>query len=130
MTVRGHESHGAVLRGPPITVTCDCGRSGSPAYGESWTCDGCCRTFDTRRIPREEYEAVRRMTLRFRALPVAVGATVVALAVLFTLTSNVGGVFFLLPSALLGWFTILRPAHRRRYRARMGDLPRWDLRAD
>jgi hypothetical protein len=128
--VRGHEAPGAVLRGPPITVTCDCGRSGSPAYGERWTCDGCGRTFDTARIPRDEYEAVRRMTLRFRALPVALGAAVVALAVLFTSTGNVGGVFFLLPAALLGWFSILRPVHRRRYRAGLRDLPHWDLRAD
>jgi hypothetical protein len=128
--VRGREAPGAVLHGPPITVTCECGRSGSPAYGERWTCDGCGRGFDTARIPREDYEAVRRMTLRFRALPVAVGAVVVALAVLFTLTGNVGGVFFLLPVALLAWFAVLRPAHRRRYRARLGELPRWDLRAD
>jgi hypothetical protein len=126
----GRERPGAVLRGPPITVTCECGGRADLAYGDRWTCAGCGRAYDTRRVPREEYELIRRTQLRFRVLPVAVGLVVLALAVFFTLTGNVFSVFFLLPIALMGWFVFLRPGHRRRYRAAIADLPRWDLRAD
>jgi hypothetical protein len=40
------------------------------------------------------------------------------------------GVFFLLPVALIVWFVFLRPTHRRRYRAAIAELPRWELRAE
>jgi hypothetical protein len=126
----GREQPGAVLRGPPITVTCECGESAKLAHGERWTCSGCGRAYDTGRIPRQEYDAVRRTQWRFRALPVAVGVVVLALAVLFSLTGNIVNVFILLPLALLSWFLFLRPAHQRRYRRAIADLPRWDLRAD
>jgi hypothetical protein len=99
-------------------------------YAERWTCEGCGRTYDTAQIPREEYEQVRRTQRRFRILPVMLGLVVLALAVLFSLTGNVINVFILLPLALMGWFIFLRPAHQRRYRSAIADLPRWDLRAD
>src|SRR5918911_4687932 len=89
----GRERPGAVLRGPPITVTCECGESAKLAHGERWTCPGCGRGYDTGRIPREEYDVVRRTQLRYRALPVAVAALVAALAIFFTLTGNVMSVF-------------------------------------
>ncbi len=73
---------------------------------------------------------MRRTQLRFRALPIAVGMLVVVLGVFFSLTGNIVNVFILLPMALLGWFVFLRPAHQRRYRRAIADLPRWDLRAD
>jgi Flp pilus assembly protein TadB len=111
-------------------VTCECGESAKLAHGERWTCSGCGRAYDTGRIPRQEYDAVRRTQWRFRALPVAVGLIVLALAVLFSLTGNIVNVFILLPLALLSWFLFLRPAHQRRYRRAIADLPRWDLRAD
>jgi hypothetical protein len=126
----GREQPGAILRGPPITVTCECGERQDLAYGDRWTCGGCGRAYDSNRIPREEYELIRRTQLRFRALPVALGLAVLALAVFFTLTGNVFSVFFLLPVGLMGWFLFLRPLHRRRYRAAIADLPRWDLRAE
>ena len=126
----GREKPGAVLRGPPITLTCDCGASEKVPHGERWTCEGCGRSYDTSRIPREEYEVVRRTQLRFRMLPIAFGLVVVALAIFFSLTGNVLNVFILMPLALMGWFLFLRPAHQRRYRRAIADLPRWDLRAD
>jgi uncharacterized protein YjeT (DUF2065 family) len=73
---------------------------------------------------------VRRTQLRYRALPIAVGMLVVVLGIFFTLTHNIINVFILLPLALMGWFVFLRPAHQRRYRRAIADLPRWDLRAD
>jgi hypothetical protein len=126
----GREQPGAILRGPPITVTCECGSKHDLAYGDRWTCENCGRAYDSNRIPREEYDVIRRTQLRFRVLPVALGLVVLALAVFFTLTGNVFSVFFLLPVGLMLWFVFLRPLHRRRYRAAIADLPRWDLRAE
>jgi hypothetical protein len=126
----GREAPGAVLGGPPIAVTCECGVKHDVKYGEVWTCEQCGRRWDTNQIPREEYEVVRRTQLRFRILPVVLGVLVASLAIFFTLTGNVFSVFFLLPVALTGWFALVRPVHRRRYRAAIAELPRWNLRPD
>ena len=48
----------------------------------------------------------------------------------FTLTGNLFSVFVLLPVALTAWFVFVRPAHRRRYRRAIADLPQWELRAE
>jgi hypothetical protein len=111
-----HEEPGSVLRGPPITITCACGEKRSLAYGVAWTCDGCGRTWDTSQIPREEYAAIRRITWRFRLLPIVFGLLVATAALFFILTGNSTSVFVLLPLSLMVWFTFLRTAHRRRYR--------------
>jgi hypothetical protein len=118
------------MAGPPITVTCECGERHDLAYGDRWRCEKCGRSYDSNRIPPEEYAQVRRLQRRYRVLPVAVGLTVLAFAMLFTLTGNIYSVFFLLPVGLMVWFVFLRPAHRRRYRAAIADLPKWSLRAD
>src|SRR4051812_3815289 len=126
----GREKPGAILRGPPITVTCECGTTHDLDYGGRWTCEGCGRAYDSSLIPRDEYERVRRTQLRFRILPVVLGLVVLALAIFFTLTGNVFSVFFLLPVALLTWFGLLRPLHRNRYRRAIAELPRWNLQAE
>jgi hypothetical protein len=123
----GHEKPGSVLRGPPISVTCECGEKNDLAYGEEWRCGTCGRRWDTRQIPREDYDAIRRTQLRFRILPVTLGLLVLALAMFFTLTGNVFSVFFLLPVSLMTWFIFIRPVHRKRYRAAIADLPKWEL---
>lgn len=122
-----HERPGAVLRGPPVAITCACGRRHSLRYGATWTCPDCSLMWDTADIPREEYEAIRRLTLRFRALPIALGLFVATAAAFFMLTGNPLAVFVLLPLSLMVWFTMLRDAHRRRYRAALAQRPRWDL---
>ncbi len=121
------ERPGAVLRGPPIAVRCDCGSKHDLAYGERWRCEQCGRTWDTKRIPFAEYDAIRRTQLRFRVLPVLLGLLVAALAIFFTLTGNVWSVFFLLPLAMTTWFVFVRPSHRKRYRRAIADLPKWTL---
>jgi hypothetical protein len=126
----GEETPGAVTKGPPITVTCECGERQELFYGERWSCPSCGRAYDSAQIPADEYAQIRRVQLRFRAVPIALGLTVAALAILFSLTGNVVGVFFLLPIALVAWFVFIRPTHRKRYRAAIAELPRWDLRAD
>ena len=124
---REWEAPGTILGGPPISITCECGLKHDLKYGEAWTCESCGRRWDTNQIPREQYDLVRRTQLRFRVLPVVVGLVVLALAVFFTLTGNIFSVFFLLPVGLSVWFVFLRPLHRRRYRAAIADLPRWEL---
>lgn len=108
-------------------LTCECGARRDVAYGEQWTCEDCGRRWDTRQIPADDYAAIRRTQLRYRALPIVLGLLVAALAIFFSLTGNTFSVFFLLPISLVAWFVILRPAHRRRYRAAIADLPRWTL---
>jgi hypothetical protein len=130
LRIGGKEPPGAVLKGPPITLTCECGQKRDLPYGERWQCEQCGRAWDTNRIPREQYEQIKRISLRFRALPIVFGSVVAAIAIFFTLTGNVFSVFFLLPVALTTWFVFLRPVHRRRYRAAVKGLPRWELRAE
>ena len=130
LRIGGGETPGVVLKGPPITLTCECGEKRDLPYGERWTCERCGRTWDTSRIPREQYEQIKRLSLRFRALPIGFGSLVAAIAIFFTLTGNIFSVFFLLPVALTTWFVFLRPVHRRRYRAAVKGLPRWELRAE
>ncbi len=126
----GHEAPGSVLRGPPITVGCECGESAELRYGTRWTCPGCGRSYDTAKIPREDYEKIRKLQFRYRLLPIVVGAVAISLAVFFTLSGNIFAVFVLLPSVLVLWFMLLRPPHRRGFQKAISDLPTWDLRAD
>ena len=51
-----------------------------------------------------------------------VTAVVMAVYVLFMI--------ILLPMAVLVWFSFIRPAHRKRYRAAIAALPRWQLRPE
>lgn len=126
----GHEEPGAVLRGPPIAVKCDCGEKRDLRYGETWQCERCGKRWNTRQIPAEDYEVIRRTQLRFRLLPVAFGLIVAAVALFFILTGNVFSVFILLPLAMMTWFIFLRPAHRNRYQRAIAELPRWQLRPE
>jgi hypothetical protein len=126
----GREAPGAVLSGPPIAVTCECGDKHDVAYGDTWTCERCGRRWDTNQIPREDYDVIRRTQLRFRVLPALFGVLVASVALFFILTHNVFSVFLLLPVALGVWFVFLRPVHRRRYRRAIAELPRWELKPE
>jgi hypothetical protein len=126
----GHEQPGAVLRGPPIAVTCECGEKRDLHHGEVWTCESCGRRWDTNQIPAEQYGAIRRTQLRFRVLPVIYGLLVAGGAIFFTLSSNIFSVIILLPFSMLLWFYFIQPFHRRRYRRAIAELPKWQLRPD
>lgn len=126
----GRERPGVALHGPPLSVTCACGRKQALRFGDSWTCEGCGQVWDTSRIPRAEYQEIRRLQLRYRMLPVALGLVVVALAAFFTLTGDAGIIVLLLPIALLGWFVFLRDAHRRRYHRAIARRRTWTLRGE
>lgn len=124
----GLEKPGSVLRGPPITVRCNCGERRELAYGDEWTCGRCGAEWDTRQIPREDYEKIRRIQLKFRVLPVTLGLLTATAALFFILTHNAYSLVLLLPAALITWTVLFRPAHRRRYRAAIADVPTWHLR--
>ncbi|MSX01815.1 MAG: hypothetical protein F2813_01495 [Actinobacteria bacterium] len=126
----GHETPGSVLRGPAITVTCECGEVVELRYGDRWTCPSCDRVYDTERIPRDQYEKLRKTQFRFRMLPIILGVVSISLAIFFTLTGNIFAVFILLPSVIVMWFMILRRPHRRAFQKAISDLPTWDLRAE
>jgi len=68
----------SVRRGPPITLTCECGETRHLRYGDRWTCEKCSRSWDTTKIPVDQYAAVRSTQLRFRRVPIAI--SVLALA--------------------------------------------------
>jgi hypothetical protein len=124
------EAPGSVLKGPRITVNCECGQLNYLAYGETWTCGNCGRMYDTNRIPAVEYEEIRQISFRYRLLPIAFAALVALTAIVFTLTGNIIGVFMLMPIALVIWFVFIRPVHRKRYREAIEGLPVWQLRAE
>ncbi len=126
----GHERPNTVLKGPPITVRCECGERRSLAYGEVWACPTCGRRWNTAQIDAEEYARLRRVQLRFRVLPVCIGLATSLLALFFLLTGNSFSLFILLPFALVAWGMLVRPIHRRRYAAALGELPRWELRPE
>jgi hypothetical protein len=124
---RGRVYHRGV-KGPPITVTCDCGTVERVPYGQAWTCPSCGRRWDTTQIPAEEYEGILRDMRRYRieafALGSAIGIAVVALAVL-----GDRPIFPLALIAMTGWWILYMPRWRRKVRARARKLPTWKLRS-
>jgi Flp pilus assembly protein TadB len=113
-------------RGPPITVRCECGEFRYLAYGERWRCERCGRTWDTGRIPEEDYAAVRSIQRRYIAVPLGALVVVLATAILFMIYGRIYAIV-LLPMALTIWFTFIRPLQRRRLRERIAELPEWKL---
>ena len=48
----------SIRRGPLITLSCECGARRELHYGEQWHCENCGRTWNTNRIPLEQYEQI------------------------------------------------------------------------
>jgi hypothetical protein len=119
-----------VRRGPPITVKCECGERRDLRYGERWRCEGCGRSYDTNRIPVEEYASLRRNRVRDRVLPSLVFAAVAAAALVFVLIGRPLAVIVVFPLAGFVWSSFVRPARRRRQYQAIADRPRWQIRAD
>ena len=120
----------AVRRGPPITLTCECGEKREVRYGESWQCEGCGRSFDTRRIPLEEYAAIHRARVRDRLLPAAVLLLVAGVALAFVLSGRWPAAVVIVPLSGFVWSTFVRPARRRRQYRAIAELPRWEINSD
>ncbi len=120
----------AVRKGPPITVTCECGERRDLRYGERWRCDGCGRSYDTNRIPLEEYASLRRNKVRDRILPSIVFAAAAAVALVFVLIGRPLAVVVVVPLTGFLWSSFVRPARRRRQYQAIADRPRWMIESD
>jgi Flp pilus assembly protein TadB len=120
----------AVRRGPPITLTCECGEKREVRYGEGWQCEGCGRSFDTRRIPLEEYAAIHRARVRDRLLPAGVLLLVAGVALAFVLSGRWPAAVVIVPLSGFVWSTFVRPARRRRQYRAIAELPRWEINSD
>ena len=105
----------SIRRGPRITLTCKCGERTYVQYGERWTCPKCSRSWNTRRIPLEQYAALRRTQLRYRRIPLIVSLLSLACIVAFGATA---------------WSMFARPLHKRRYREALAKLPSWEIEPD
>jgi hypothetical protein len=117
------------MRGPPITVSCECGEVRHVPYGERWICEQCGRSWNTAQIPAEEYAAILR---DMRNLRLSVVGVAVAFAAVFGLLAILvsQSLFLLLPVVLAAWFIVYMPAWRRRVRRRARSLPTWDLKPE
>jgi len=125
-------SFSAILRtvkGPPITVRCDCGEVAHVPYPETWQCPTCGRRWNTGQIPADEYYGILREMRRFRLT--AIGAAVVFAVVFTVLAVAVSqSLLLLLPVVLAGWYVWYMPLWRRKVRRRARSLPKWQLRPE
>ena len=62
----GHEEPGSVLRGPPITITCECGEKRDLRYGEAGRASAAASAGTRARSRPSSTTAIRRLQLRFR----------------------------------------------------------------
>jgi Flp pilus assembly protein TadB len=117
------------VKGPPITVACDCGEMKHVDYGQTWQCERCGRRWNTNQIPADEYWGILRDMRRFRleVIGIALGLTLVfGLLALFVSQS----LLLLLPVVLAGWFIWYMPWWRRKIRRRARNTPKWNLRPE
>ncbi|MGH2852380.1 MAG: hypothetical protein ACRDLP_17420 [Solirubrobacteraceae bacterium] len=117
----------SVRRGPRITLTCNCGERRYLQYGERWTCEKCGRTWDTHRIPLDEYLALRRVQLHYRRIPIVVSAVALVCVVGFLVAGKGLAGLILVAFALTAWSMFARPLHRRRHREALARIPTWDI---
>ena len=117
-------------RGPPITVSCECGEKRELRYGERWRCEGCGRSYNTTQIPPEEYDAFRRNRVHDRILPTAVFVALAILVLVFVLIGRPLAAIVFVPLVGFGWSSFVRPARRRRQYKAIADRPRWNIKAE
>jgi hypothetical protein len=117
----------SIRRGPPITITCKCGERRHLHYGERWTCEKCGKTWNTRKIPLEEYAELRRTQLRYRRVPVLVSAISLACIVGSIVAGRALGGLLIVAFGLTAWSMFVHPFHKRRYREQLAKIPTWDI---
>lgn len=130
MTAENAELPRAVRNGPPITVSCECGERRELRYGQRWRCEGCGRSYDTNRIPVDEYASLRRNRVRDRILPSIVFIVAVAVAVVFIAIGRPLALIVVFPLTGFLWSSFVRPARRRRQYQAIADRPRWKIESD
>jgi hypothetical protein len=120
----------SVRRGPAITLTCECGASRQLHYGERWTCETCGRSWDTAKIPLDQYAAIRATQLRYRRAPIAVSVLALAAVIACIVVGKALGALLVVAILASTWSMFFRPLHRRRYRQALADLPTWQIEPD
>jgi hypothetical protein len=117
----------SVRRGPPITLTCRCGEKRFLRYGERWTCENCGRSWNTQRIPLEQYAEVRRTQLRYRRVPIAISLLSLACIAVFIVLGKAFGGLIVIAFAASAWSMFARPLYKRRFREAIAKLPSWEI---
>jgi hypothetical protein len=120
----------SVRRGPPISITCECGEHRDLRYGERWRCAECGRTWDTSQIPVEQYAAIRRTQMRYRRVPIAISVLALVCIVAFIIVGKALGGLILVALVATTWSMFFRPMFRRRYREALGEMPRWEIKPE
>ena len=120
----------AVRRGPPITLTCECGERRNLNYGECWTCGTCVRTWNTNQIPLAQYAAIRQTQLRFRRVPMLISLLALICVIAFVIAGRAFGGLIVVALAATTWSIFFRPIYQRRYRAALADLPSWQIKPE
>ncbi len=117
----------SVRRGPPITLTCECGERRYVRYGDRWKCEKCGRAWNTNRIPIDQYAAIRATQLRFRRVPMAISGLALVCIVAFIIAGRAFGGLIVVALAATTWGIFFRPVYQRRYRAALAKLPSWQI---
>lgn len=117
----------SIRRGPPITVTCECGERRDLRYGERWECEKCGRNWSTLGIPLEEYTQLRRTQLRYRWIPLGMAAVVIAALIALIALGRAFGGILIVALAAIAWSTYGRPQWKRRYLKAIENRPSWTI---
>jgi Flp pilus assembly protein TadB len=117
-------------RGPPITLTCECGERRELRYGEQWQCEKCGRIWNTSRIPAEQYDAVRRVKQRLRGVMLGLCALALATVLVFILIGRVIAGILLVAICATTWRMYVWPIQKRRYLKAIEKLPSWEIEPD
>ena len=117
-------------RGPPITLTCECGERRELRYGEQWQCEKCGRMWNTTRISMEQYDAVRRVQLRLRWVMLALCAAALAAMLVFIAIGRILGGILVVAIGGTAWRMYIWPIQKRHYLEAIDKLPTWEIEPD
>ena len=99
-------------------------------YGERWTCEKCGRSWNTMRIPIEQYAEIRKTQLRYRRIPIAVSVISLLCVAAFIIVGKPFAGLVVVAFGATTWSMFARPLHRRRYRQAIAKLPSWEIEPD
>ena len=111
-------------------MACECGERRYLHYGERWTCENCGTTWNTGRIPIEQYAAIRATQLRYRRVPMAISVLALICVVAFIIVGKAVGGLVVVALLATTWNIFFRPVHKRRYREALAELPTWKIKPE
>jgi hypothetical protein len=109
-----------------LAITCRCGEVASVPVGTVWRCEKCLTSWDTRKIPQDEYQAFVRAVRKVQWQSIA-GLAVIGLLTLALVVAVGPG---LLPAGLVLlaiWYYFYLPIHRKRVKRLYATLPSWHI---